>query len=101
MLRQQGHSVESATTHLAGLTTSQKNNLLFDNGINFNELPNWQKRGVGLLWEDYEKEAVNPRTGESVVAVRRRVRVESDLPMKDEYSAFIRGLVVESASGTR
>ena len=33
-------------------------------GINFNELPAWQRRGTGLYWERYERDAVNPRTGE-------------------------------------
>ncbi len=45
MFRQQGKSVEAATTYLAGLSIAEKNELLFRQGINFNELPNWQKRG--------------------------------------------------------
>ena len=93
MLRQQGKSVEAATTHLAGLSVAEKNELLFRHGINFNELPNWQKRGIGVLWETYEKAATNPLTGEAVVAVRRRIRVEFNLPMKDEYSDWIRELI--------
>jgi tRNA(His) guanylyltransferase len=93
MLRQQGKSVEAATTHLAGLSVAEKNELLFRHGINFNELPNWQKRGIGVLWEAYEKAATNPLTGEAMVAVRRRIRVEFNLPMKDEYSAWIRELI--------
>jgi tRNA(His) guanylyltransferase len=93
MLRQQRKSVEAATTYLAGLSIAEKNELLFRNGINFNELPNWQKRGIGVLWEMYDKAGTNLLTGEAVVAVRRRVRVEFDLPMKDEYSAWIRELI--------
>ena len=68
-------------------------NCLFRQGINFNELPNWQKRGIGVLWETYDKAGTNLLTGEAVVALRRRVRVEFDLPMKDEYSAWIRELI--------
>jgi tRNA(His) 5'-end guanylyltransferase len=93
MLRQQGENIESATTHLAGLSVAEKNEILFRQGINFNELPNWQKRGIGVLWETYEKAATNPLTGEAVVASRRRVRVEFNLLMKDEYSAWIRELI--------
>jgi tRNA(His) 5'-end guanylyltransferase len=93
MLRQQGKSVEAATTYLAGLSIAEKNELLFRNGINFNELPNWQKRGIGVLWETYNKAATNPLTGEAAVALRRRVRVDFDLPMKDEYSVWIRELI--------
>jgi tRNA(His) guanylyltransferase len=92
-LRQQGKSVEAATTYLAGLSAAEKNELLFHQGVNFNELPNWQKRGIGVLWETYDKAATNPLTSEAVVAFRRRIRVEFDLPMKDEYSAWIRELI--------
>jgi tRNA(His) 5'-end guanylyltransferase len=93
MLRQQGKSATEATGHLKRLSTADKNELLFTYGINFNDLPNWQKRGVGLLWEAYSKEGTNPLTGEVTVAVRRRIRVDLDLPMKDEYSAFIRDII--------
>jgi tRNA(His) 5'-end guanylyltransferase len=74
---------------------AQKNELLFQHGVNFNDVPNWQKRGIGLYWETYEKLATNPLTGEEVVAARRRIRAELDLPMKDAYSDFIRNLLSE------
>lgn len=93
ILRQQGKSVEAATTYLAGLSVAEKNELLFRRGVNFNDLPNWQKRGIGAVWETYDKAGTNPLTGEVVLAIRRRVRVEFDLPMKDEYSAWIRKLI--------
>src|SRR5688572_10797788 len=44
------------------LTVAEKNELLFQNGINFNDVPNWQKRGIGMYWEEYEKPARNPVT---------------------------------------
>ncbi len=100
MLRQQGKSVEAATTYLAGLSIAEKNELLFRHGINFNELPNWQKRGIGVLWETYDKAGTNLLTGEATVALRRRVRVEFDLPMKDEYSAWIRELIDQELSAS-
>jgi tRNA(His) guanylyltransferase len=40
---------------MLGLSIADKNELLFQHGINYNDLPNWQKRGTGLYWEDYEK----------------------------------------------
>jgi len=66
-----------------------KNELLFQNGINFNELPAWQRRGTGLYWEKYDKPGYNPIEGKEVVAVRRRLKVDEDLPMKEEYKEFI------------
>lgn len=71
MLRQQGKCVEAATTYLAGLSVAEKNELLFRQGVNFNELPIWQKRGIGVLWETYDRAGTNLLTGEAVVAPRQ------------------------------
>ncbi|REJ68202.1 MAG: guanylyltransferase [Planctomycetota bacterium] len=97
-LRKEGQSAKNATNELVNMSIGDKNELLFQRGVNFNDLPGWQKRGVGLVWEDYEKEAVNPKTGESVTAVRRRLRPVMDLPMRDEYSDFIASLIGECDS---
>lgn len=95
MLRKKGRSVKEATDYLSGMSVSEKNELLFQHGVNFNDIPKWQKRGVGLYWEDYEKNCTNPETGEKVTAQRRRVKVDYELPMKDEYSEFILKLLVD------
>ena len=75
-LRQHGQDARQATQVLVGASVAQKNELLFQHGINFNDVPDWQKRGVGLYWEDYAKAGINPQTGETVTANRRR-RVQS------------------------
>jgi tRNA(His) guanylyltransferase len=95
MLRKQGQSVTQATKALLKLSVAAKNELLFQNGINFNDLPNWQKRGIGLYWETFAKSGVNPMTNESVIAERRRIRVDYDLPMKEQYDLYIRKLLKE------
>jgi tRNA(His) 5'-end guanylyltransferase len=95
-LRKGGNGVGEATDALLGMSVADKNELLFRHGINFNDLPNWQKRGTGFYWEDYERPAVNPKTGEAVVATRRRIKRDLELPMKDAYGAFVDGLVREA-----
>ncbi|MEM9539409.1 MAG: tRNA(His) guanylyltransferase Thg1 family protein [Cyanobacteria bacterium P01_E01_bin.42] len=92
-LRREGKDVGEATHFLEGLSVADKNELLFQRGINFNNLPLWQKRGVGLYWEEYQKPGENPITGMSVMATRKRIRKDFDLPMKDAYSEFIRNLI--------
>ena len=89
LLREQGQSPAKATTYLSGKSVAEKNEFLFQNGVNFNDIPNWQKRGTGLYWEKYEKPAVNQKTGKQVTAIRSRIKVDMDLPMRDEYDAFI------------
>ena len=71
------------------MSVAAKNELLFQHDVNFNDLPLWQKRGVGLYWESYTKEAWNPLTNTAVVAERRRIRVNYELPMKDAYNQFL------------
>lgn len=95
-LREAGHTARQATRKLLGLTKSQKNELLFQFKINFNDLPSWQKRGVGLSWETYKKIATNPITNEEVEVLRKRVRCDFELPMKQHYSDYIRSIVVSN-----
>lgn len=76
MLRKKGDSVQEATNFLSGMPVSEKNELLFRNCINFNDIPNWQKRGIGLYWEVYQKTCINPKTGDEVTTQRRRIQVD-------------------------
>src|SRR3954464_334623 len=82
-----------ATAQLSGMSVAEKNELLFQAGINFNDLPAWQKRGSGVYWEDYQRPAVNPKTGETVFATRRRLKRDLDLPMRDAYDEFVLGFI--------
>ena len=88
-MRKQGKSVGDPTSALVGLSVADKNELLFRMGINFNDLPLWQKRGCGVYWNTVEVPAKNPITGADVVARRRRLYRELNLPMKDAYSEFL------------
>ena len=97
-LRKLGIDVRAATEKLVGLSVSQKNELLFEQGINFNDLPNWQKRGIGLYWEEFDKPSLNPLTGESGTVRRRRIKRDFDLPMKEEYGEFVETLLSRSQS---
>lgn len=97
-LRNEGMNAKDATTTLLNLSVSEKNEILFQRGINFNSLPSWQKRGVGVMWEDYEKEAVNQMTGEPVTANRRRLRTVYELPMRDEYSNYVNTFLEEQTT---
>ncbi len=92
-LRKEGMSARAASRVLKGQGTEFKNELLFERGINFNDVPAWQRRGTGLLWERWVKAGFNPKTGQETVAERRRLKVDESLPMKDDYSAYIQALL--------
>ena len=88
-LRKAGNTSRQADRAIEGKNAAAKNELLYEQGINFNEVPAWQRRGIGLWLEDFERPGHDPITGEGVSATRRRVRVERELPMKDDYRAFL------------
>ena len=92
-LRQDNFSKKEATSRIEGLSIADKNELLFQYGINFNELPNWQKRGIGLYWKEVEKEGLNPKNNEKVFFCRQELFVDFELPMRDEYDKFISNLI--------
>ncbi len=96
LLRNQGQSVVEATKHIEGKSTSFKNELLFTHGINFNDLPAWQKRGIGLYWQEFDKVGWNPVSEQKVVARRRNLKVDDELPMGDAYGEFIHDLLKEN-----
>jgi tRNA(His) guanylyltransferase len=88
-LRSEQFTQRQATKKIEHLSRADKNELLFGYGINFNELPSWQKRGVGIYWEEVDKEGFNPKTKETVLTKRRQLKTDFELPVKDAYDAFI------------
>jgi tRNA(His) 5'-end guanylyltransferase len=92
-LRSEQFTQRQATKKIEHLSRAEKNELLFGYGINFNELPSWQKRGVGIYWEEIEKEGFNPKTKETVLTKRRQLKTDFELPVKDGYDAFIAKLI--------
>lgn len=92
-LRKSGASRQEATRRLTGTTTADKNELLFSHGINFNDLPAWQRRGVGLWWETHDHTGHDPVRDVGVTTTRRRVRVERELPIKDSYRTLVLGSI--------
>jgi len=92
LLRKKGESVANATDFLSGMSVADKNELLYQGGINFNEIPSWQKRGVGLYWEEHEKPGINPKSSKEVICIRKRIKINYELPMKDDYGKFIENI---------
>lgn len=94
--RAEGDSAKDATRAFLGQSTGDKNDYLFSRGINFNDLPAWQKRGVGVHWTDVDVVGTNPQTGAQTETTRRRLHTCYDLPMRDAYDAFIRARLTDA-----
>ncbi|WP_249219610.1 hypothetical protein [Chitinophaga sp. HK235] len=62
---------------------------MFHYNSNFNDLPSWQKRGIGVYWHEVEKTGFNPVLEQPVTVKRRTLHTEYELPMKDNYNDFV------------
>jgi tRNA(His) guanylyltransferase len=96
-LRREGMTADAAATRIAGLSTADKNELLFARGINFNELPAWHKRGFAARWATVTVDGVDPHSGAAVVAHRRRLVVDTELPIGDAFAAYVEAALAPPA----
>jgi Uncharacterized conserved protein len=95
-MRKKGASVAESTKKLEGKSVADKNQFLFENGINYNDLPTWQKRGVGFRYDTVETSAVNHMNKNIVSASRRKLNIEMTLPLNTEYELMIREIIKNS-----
>lgn len=98
LLRKEGQTVQQATAALNKISVAEKNELLWQRGINFNDLPLWQRRGTGLYWERVQKTGTNPLTHEVVSTQRRQLKKDLELPMRDEYGLLVRTLIADACA---
>ena len=94
LLRKEGLNAQEATNLLEGKSVACKNELLFSRGINFDKLPAWQKRGIGVYWENIEKTGYNPVTKSQEVAIRRKLTVDWSLPLGEAYAKLVAALIM-------
>lgn len=85
----EGKTPRAAAKELNKKSVSWKNEFLFERGTNFDKLPSWQKRGIGINRERYCKIGYNPKTKESSIVYRKRICVNEELPMGERYASFI------------
>jgi len=93
-LRKEGLSARKTTSIMNGLGEAAQNEILFQRGINFNNIPIWQKRGIGFYYKPYSKRGWNPQKQEEVFTLRKALVTDGELPMKQEYRDFIENLYV-------
>jgi tRNA(His) 5'-end guanylyltransferase len=97
-LRKEGATAAEASRELQRASSADKNELLFQRGINFNDVPTWQRRGIGLWWETYERAGFDPTRHAEVRTTRRRIHIERELPMKDAYRELVRQQATNATS---
>ena len=70
---------EEANERINGLKSSDIHELLFERGINLNDVDTWKKRGIGVYKRSWEIEGFNPVKQEKTVSTRSEVYVDYEL----------------------
>jgi tRNA(His) guanylyltransferase len=97
-LRNEGATAKVAAAALDGKSFSAKNELLFARGISFDDVPLWQKHGVGLYWVETVKEGLNPLTQQATLTKRRGIRVDKELPRGAPYAEMVARFVASASA---
>lgn len=95
-LRKREVKPAAAAAMLDGLSFGAKNEMLYQHGINFNDTPLWQRRGIGAYWEEVDKAGFNPHTNEPTETKRRQITTNEELPLRDDYGAMLLKMIAES-----
>jgi len=69
---------------------SQLQEKLFqEKGINWNDLPTWQKRGRCVVKKNKMKESVNTQTGEKIIAERSEWVIDNNIPLFNQSREYV------------
>lgn len=70
------YSPEITAKKLYKLNKSEINELLYENGININEVPTWHKRGICVYKIISEKEGIDPRNNKKNISKTSKVYID-------------------------
>jgi tRNA(His) guanylyltransferase len=98
--RHEGMDNRQATRLVDG-PAQVKHDFLHARGINVADVPAWQRRGSCVLRETYQREGFNPKTGQTVLATRRRITRCENLPRGGEFRAFCQQALRDEHSETQ
>lgn len=85
-LRGEGMSPRQVTAQLKEAGRSAKIQMLQQRSIVFEAITPWQRGGIGIAWEAYEKQGFDPIKGTNVLAQRRRL---TEIEIGDAYSDWL------------
>ncbi|MGB9937443.1 MAG: tRNA(His) guanylyltransferase Thg1 family protein [Methanobacterium sp.] len=75
---------EEAMNILENKKSNELHDILFERNINLTELPAWQRRGIGIYKKEKIIEGYNPIENKYVQSKRKRIFVDTYLPIFDE-----------------
>jgi tRNA(His) 5'-end guanylyltransferase len=81
-LEKEGITGKKADEMLRGMKSHEKHELVFKKlGINLAETPAWQRRGILIRWEEFEKKGFDPIEGKEVIVKRRKIVQDWEPPI--------------------
>lgn len=89
ILRDEGMTASQASRVLNGKGGKFKKELLAERGIDFDSVPAWQRFGCGIYFKEVEREGFNPVKNEKVIAKRRELVVDYEIPYGVEYADYV------------
>jgi tRNA(His) 5'-end guanylyltransferase len=97
-IQEDGMTARQATSLFKNQTVGFKNEFLMQHGINYNEIDKWMRRGVGVVWEEYDKIGFNPILCEETTVKRRRLCECRNLPMKETYEGLMNCILQQNGT---
>lgn len=77
----QEYSTEIANNKIKGLKSRDIHQLLFERGINLNNIDKWKRRGIGIYKKSYEIEGFNPIKNKKTYSIRQKLFVDWSLEL--------------------
>ena len=75
------YSSSQANEKINGLNLSDIHELLFENGINLNDVETWKKRGIGVYRKNKEIVGFNKKESKEQISYRSFIHVDCNLPI--------------------
>lgn len=91
----EGLGEKKAAARLKGMKFEAIHEFMWQHGVNLNETPGWQRKGVFIYRKKTEREGYNPVKGEKVTVERREIVEDWDPPVfsTEEGKAYLRRLL--------
>lgn len=75
------YSSKQANEKIKGLNLSDIHELLFQNGINLNDVETWKKRGIGVYRKNKKVVGFNKKESKEQISYRSYINVDCELPI--------------------
>ncbi|MBW6517437.1 MAG: tRNA 5'-guanylyltransferase [ANME-2 cluster archaeon] len=97
LLLEDGMNAKEAAVKLKGMKSDTLHQLAWEHGINLAETPAWQRRGVMIYKQTFEKQGHNPLTGENPMVSRTKIVEDWELPLfkSDDGEQLIHSIINE------